>query len=229
MTALTILEKGVPMKITEKPRHTHLVWDFNGTVLDDVLHGVRCVNPMLEARGLAPIPDVATYRTLFDFPIEDYYRRLGFDFEKESYDTVLAPEWVARYVAGEADCTLNEGVTETLAAVRAMGVPQLMLSASRLEQLLAQLERLGLSDAFSEVLGLDNIHARSKTHLAEAWRERHPDARPLFVGDTVHDAAVARAIGADCVLFTGGHQCRERLASCGVPLIDRIEYFLNYL
>lgn len=217
------------MTTTDKPRHTHLIWDFNGTVLDDVLHGIRCVNPMLEARGLSPIPDVETYRELFDFPIEDYYRRLGFDFEKESYYTVLAPEWVAHYVAGEADCAVNAGVCKTLAAVRELGVLQLMLSASRLEQLEAQLARLGLTDAFSEVLGLDNIHARSKTHLAEAWRKRNPDARPLFLGDTVHDAAVARAIGADCVLFTGGHQCRERLATCGVPLIDRIEDVLHYL
>ena len=214
---------------TNRPLHTHLIWDFNGTVLDDVLHGIRCVNPMLEVRGLAPIPDVATYRELFDFPIEDYYRRLGFDFEKEPYHTVLAPEWVARYVAGEADCTVNAGVIETLTAVGELGVTQLILSASRLEQLQAQLERLGLSEAFSEVLGLDNIHARSKTHLAEAWRERHLDAHPLFLGDTVHDAAVAAAIGADCVLFCGGHQSRERLASCGVPLIDRIEDVLNYL
>ena len=217
------------MNITDAPRHTHLLWDFNGTVLDDVLHGIRCVNPMLASRGLATIPDVETYREMFDFPIEDYYRRLGFDFEKEPYHTVLAPEWVANYVAGEADCPLNEGVMETISAVADMGIPQIMLSASRLGQLRDQLARLGLLDAFSEIMGLDNIHARSKVHLAEAWRERNPDARPLFLGDTVHDAAVAAAVGADCVLFCGGHQSRERLASCGVPIIDRIEDVLLYL
>ncbi len=211
------------------PRHTHLIWDFNGTVLDDVAHGIDCVNPMLAARGLPTIPDVETYRELFGFPIDDYYRRLGFDFEKEDYDTVLAPEWVARYLAGEASCPANNGVAETISAAHAMGVDQLMLSASNLAQLQGQLTRLGLSEAFSEVLGLDNIHARSKTHLAIAWKEAHPDACPLFIGDTEHDAAVAAAIGADCVLFTGGHQSRRRLAECGLPLVDRIEDVLLYL
>ncbi len=212
-----------------KPTHTHLVWDFNGTVLDDVRHGINCVNPMLAARGLPTIPDVDTYRELFGFPIDDYYRRLGFDFEKEDYDTVLAPEWVARYLAGEASCPANAGVAETLAAAEALGVTQIMISASNLAQLQAQLKRLGLSDAFSLVLGLDNIHARSKTHLAVAWKEAHPDARPLFIGDTEHDAAVAASIGADCVLFTGGHQSRRKLSECAVPLIDRIEDVLDYL
>ncbi len=215
--------------IAKTPRYTHLVWDFNGTVLDDVRHGINCVNPMLEARGLPIIPDVDTYRELFGFPIDDYYRRLGFDFEKEDYDTVLAPEWVALYLAGEASCPANHGVAETIAAADALGVCQIMLSASNLDQLKGQLARLGLSGAFSEVLGLDNIHARSKTHLATAWKAANPDARPLFLGDTEHDAAVAAAIGADCVLFTGGHQSRRKLSECGVPLIDCIEEILGYL
>ncbi len=210
-------------------RYTHLIWDFNGTVLDDVRHGIDCVNPMLAARSLPIIPDVDTYRELFGFPIDDYYRRLGFDFEKEDYDTVLAPEWVAHYLAGEATCPANPGVVETLAAADALGVTQVMLSASNLVQLQGQLARLGLSDAFSEVMGLDNIHARSKTHLAIAWKDAHPDAVPLFLGDTEHDAAVAAAIGADCVLFAGGHQSRRKLTACGVPVIDRIEEILGYL
>ncbi len=218
-----------PTSTASRAVHTHLIWDFNGTVLDDVKHGIDCVNPMLEARGLPTIPDVATYRTLFGFPIDDYYRRLGFDFEKEDYDTVLAPEWVARYLAGEASCPENPGVSETIAAVSSCGIPQVMLSASQYEQLMDQLARLGLRDAFVEILALDNIHARSKTHLAIAWKERNPEARPLFIGDTEHDAAVAASIGADCVLFCGGHQSREKLEGCGVPVIDRIEEILAYL
>ncbi len=209
--------------------YTHLVWDFNGTVLDDVRHGIDCVNPMLAARGLPVIPDVETYRALFGFPIDDYYRRLGFDFEKEDYDTVLAPEWVARYLAGEADCPLMPGVRETVAAVHERGISQLMLSATLHEQLLNQLTRRGLEGAFEEILALDNIHARSKKHVAVAWCEAHPEAKLLFVGDTEHDADVARAVGADCVLFAGGHQSRRTLEACGFPVIERLEEILDYL
>ena len=210
-------------------RYTHLIWDFNGTVLDDVRLGIDCVNAMLAVRGLPTIPHEDAYRRLFGFPIDAYYRRLGFDFEKEDYDTVLAPEWVALYLAGEGTCAMREGVSETMAAIRARGVGQVMLSASNRAQLEAQLTRLGLSGEFEEVLGLDNIHARSKKALAVAWQERHPEARPLFVGDTEHDADVADAIGADCVLLSGGHQDRERLVACGKPVIDALSELVRYL
>jgi phosphoglycolate phosphatase len=122
-----------------------------------------------------------------------------------------------------------EGVRETIEAIRGLGIAQTVLSASKLEQLTAQLERLGLCDAFEEVIGLDNIHARSKLEQALDWKRRHPDAQPLFVGDTEHDADVAEAVGGDCLLFTGGHQPAEKLAERGVPLIGSIRDILNYL
>lgn len=210
-------------------QYTHVIWDFNGTILNDVRLGISCTNRMLEERGLPVIPDEDTYRGIFGFPIDDYYSRLGFDFEKEDYDTVLAPQWVAMYLAGEPTCPMNDGVESTIAAVAALGVPQVLLSATKEEQLRAQLARLGITDSFSEILGLDNIHARSKRHVAEAWMARNPEAHPLFIGDTEHDADVARSVGADCVLFTGGHQSAVRLAACGFPLIESIDGLLNYL
>lgn len=210
-------------------KHTHLIWDFNGTVLDDVRLGIRCVNIMLEKRGLPTLDSVEAYQKAFGFPIDAYYRRLGFDFEKEDYETVLAPEWVAHYLAGEPHCGMNPGVRETMEAVTAMEVPQIMLSASKLEQLESQLDRLGIRNVFDEVLGLDNIHARSKAFLALAWKERNPRACPLFVGDTGHDAEVAAAIGADCVLYTGGHQSEAQLSGLGYPLIHDLRELLSLL
>lgn len=209
--------------------YTHLIWDFNGTILDDVRLGIDCVNEMLAVRGLPVIPDEAAYREIFGFPIDDYYRRLGFDFEKEDYDTVLAPEWVAKYLAGEGNCAVMPGVRETIQAVKALGIPQVVLSASNARQLTGQLERLGLLGEFEEVIGLDNIHARSKRAQALEWMAAHPDACPLLVGDTEHDADVADAVGADCLLYTGGHQSRNRLQVCGKPLITDIRQLVAYV
>lgn len=230
MTALFYVEKNMELLYMQNQnKYTHVVWDFNGTVLNDVQLGIDCVNEMLKKRGLPIIPDVNAYRHVFGFPIDRYYRRLGFDFEKEDYDTVLAPEWVALYLAGEASCPVNDGVRETVAAIRERGLSQIMLSASNLQQLKGQLARLELEDAFDEILGLDNIHARSKVLLVTEWKSRHPDARPLFVGDTEHDADVAEAIGADCVLYLGGHQPEELLRARNKPLIRDIAELLEFL
>jgi phosphoglycolate phosphatase len=212
-----------------KKRYTHVIWDFNGTLYNDVEACIQSANRLLRAHGLSPIASVEAYREIFGFPIDAYYRRLGFDFEKEDYDTVLAPEWVAMYLAGEASCATVEGAVETVRRVKTMGIPQILLSATKIEMLTAQLERLGILEEFDEVIGLDNIHARSKKAQALDWKQRHPDARPLFIGDTEHDAQVADAVGGDCVLFVGGHQSASRLAACGKPLIERIGEITDHL
>ena len=75
-------------------KYTHLMWDFNGTIFDDADAGIDAVNKMLKERGLEPIPSRERYKQIFNFPIEEYYGSLGFDFEREPYE-VLAPIWVA--------------------------------------------------------------------------------------------------------------------------------------
>ncbi len=195
-------------------KYTHLFWDFNGTVFADMQAGLDSTNDMLQERGLHTIEGLEEYRELFDFPIKEYYRRLGFDFEKESYE-VLAPLWVDIYNKRSKTSTLMDGVRETISYAREAGLVQVLFSATERDMLLRQLSELGVSDCFDEVIGLDNIHAESKLHLAKRWREGHPDARILYVGDTLHDAENARILGADCLLFTGGHQSERRLSACG--------------
>ena len=209
-------------------KYTHLLWDFNGTIFADMQAGIDSVNHMLLERGLAPIRSMEQYREIFDFPIRSYYEALGFDFEKEPYH-VLAPIWVELYNENSKSAGLCEGVRETLAEVQKHGITQVILSACELNMLTDQLKVLGVSEYFEEVIGLDNIHAESKLHLAQMWREANRDARVLYVGDTTHDAETAAQLGADCLLYTGGHQSRARLSKVGAPMIDRIDELLKYL
>lgn len=199
-------------------KYTHIVWDFNGTILDDVEIGIKSVNAMLEKRGLPTIRSTAQYRELFDFPVIEYYRRLGLDVEHGAYQAVLAPEWVAHYLRYEKDTHAVAGVQLLLRSFAAIGVPQTVLSASERELLCEQLRRLDLDSYFSEIYGLDNIHAYSKEALAQKWRREHAEAVVLCIGDTLHDAQIARSIHADCILYAGGHQSRKRLTAAGFPV-----------
>ena len=74
-------------------KYTHLIWDFNGTIMDDVKAGIDSVNQMLSERSLPIIPSVEAYRDIFDFPIEEYYRSLGFDFVKASLCNLTTCPW----------------------------------------------------------------------------------------------------------------------------------------
>ena len=181
-----------------------LIWDFNGTILDDVDLGIECANALLSRRGLPLIPNRDRYFELFGFPIEDYYRRLGFDFSREPYE-VLAHEWIAEYRSREKSVPLRAGVSDLLAAVREAGVRQVVLSATESSMLGEQLRDLGILACFDEVVGRGDIYAPDKTALARRWAEERKPGRALLIGDTEHDLACARAAGFDCLLVRGGH------------------------
>jgi phosphoglycolate phosphatase len=209
-------------------KYTHILWDFNGTILSDMEAGMDSTNSLLAERTLPMIPSIDVYRDIFDFPIRDYYKDLGFDFDVEPYE-VLAPLWVALYNKNSKHSRLSDGVLETLSAVKDAGISQSILSASEKGMLEAQLSSLGVRDYFDDVIGLDNIRAESKLYLAEAWRKENPDAKVLFIGDTGHDADTAKVLCADCLLFSGGHQSKKRLEALGYPVIDRIIDVLEML
>ena len=201
-------------------KYTHVIWDFNGTVLADMQAGIVAVNEMLAARGLPVIADMDAYRRAFRFPVEQYYRELGFDFEKEDYKTALAPLWVSLYNKYSKDAPLFDGVRELTAALRAAGVHQSILSASEKGMMSAQLRERGALEWFDEVWGNDSIHAYGKNALAVVWREAHSGARAVLLGDTTHDFEVARELGADCILIAAGHHDAARLLACEVPVVE---------
>ena len=191
--------------------------------------GIVSVNKMLEERGLPIIPSTEYYREIFDFPIIDYYRGLGFDFDKESYETVLAPMWVELYNKNAQDSSLVDGVKEAIEKIKEMGLGQTVISACEQGMLDRYLKKLGVYGYFDEVLGLDNIHAGSKTHIARAWKEEHPEAKILFIGDTTHDAETAAVMGGDCLLFCGGHQSRAKLEATGHPVIEKMNELIDFI
>lgn len=209
-------------------KYTHLFWDFNGTIFSDMQAGIDAVNRMLGDRGLPIIADMEAYREIFDFPIKEYYRKLGFDFDKEPYE-VLAPIWVELYLQNCCTAGIVDGVDTVVKAVAKTETKQVILSACEKNMLCDQLAELGVIEYFDEIIGLDDIHAAGKLHLAREWREKNPEAKILFVGDTTHDAETAEVLGADCLLFTGGHQSKERLLTTGCETIDGIVEILDHI
>ena len=206
--------------------YTHVIWDFNGTVLDDMQAGMDSINAMLAPRGLPTLESLAAYREVFDFPVEDYYRRLGLDFEKESYHDVLAPMWVELYLKNSKNAPLFSGVAPLCTALRRAGVRQSILSASHEGMLRRQLAERGALAWFDEIWGTGTIHAAGKGALAKAWRAAHPNDVAVLLGDTTHDHEVADSIGADCILVAAGHHPRHKLEGCGVPVVDSLHEVL---
>lgn len=209
-------------------KYTHILWDFNGTLLDDVGTGIVSINALLSSRGLRTLGGVEEYHEVFGFPIIDYYKRLGFDFDAEPYDKI-AHEWVKLYLHHVKEAPLFEGALDVLDTIKESGVPQIILSATEKEMLEGQLSSLGIRGYFSEVLGLDNVYAHGKIDIGKEWMERTRPERALLIGDTEHDFEVARAIGAECVLVACGHRPRKALESCGTTVVGNIKEIVKIL
>ena len=58
--------------------YKHIMWDWNGTLLNDSHMAVMVINQTLAKRDM-PTIDHERYQQIFGFPVIDYYRRLGFD------------------------------------------------------------------------------------------------------------------------------------------------------
>lgn len=160
------------------------------------------------------------YREVFGFPVEDYYRRLGLDFDREPYERI-ATEFIVEYDRRRFECDLQPSAAATLRAVASAGVTQSILSAYQQESLQEAVEFYGLGCFFERLIGLGDPYANGKAGQGQRLlRELEADpAEVLLVGDTTHDYEVAIDLGVDCVLVPAGHHDRTRLVSCGVPVV----------
>jgi phosphoglycolate phosphatase len=203
----------------DRQAYTVILWDWNGTLLDDGAYGLSVINSMLRKRGI-PEPSREEHGRLFDFPVILYYERLGFDFSKEPFE-VISHEFVDTYYAGVSGCVLRKEAVETLGFVRGRGIRQSVLSASRQDHLENFIRNYRLGEYFEELLGIDSVHAPGKSGRGCEWiRESGLDpARVLLIGDTMHDAEVAAEMGIDCWLVEGGHHPRYRLEQTGRPCL----------
>jgi phosphoglycolate phosphatase len=195
-----------------------LIWDWNGTILDDTDLCLAIENELLNERGMRPVTK-AWYLDHFTFPIRTYYERMGYTFENETYLDVSG-QFMERYYARCPECGLREGVRNVLSEARVRGILQTLLSVTEQSELLVETARANVAGFFSEILGTDDALGFSKVDRAKAYMAgAGVDPRDaLFVGDTDHDVEAANAVGCPCVLLEGGHQSRRVLRKCGVPV-----------
>lgn len=210
-------------------RYEHVIWDWNGTLFDDIDLVVDVANLMLDRRSL-PTIDHDRYREIFGFPVRGYYERIGFDLEREPFE-VLAVEFIAEYQARWREHRLRSDARAVADALYDRGTTQSVLSASEQELLNAMTSHFAIDERMTALVGIDNHHAASKLDHGLA----HIDGLParaeqvLLVGDTEHDFEVATAMGIDCALIEDGHAPRARLEATGAPTYGSLTALLSAL
>ena len=205
----------------------HILWDWNGTLLDDTQAAFDTLNIMLRRRGASEIT-MDFYRDRFAFPVRPFYEAIGVKLEAEDWDA-LAVEYHDLYAAQPKK--LNRETTAALKTVSEAGAGQSIISALRQDLLLSAVrDEYGLGGFFEHVYGVDNLDGASKFARAQelvcALRDRGENDLTL-IGDSLHDKEVADAIGARCLLYGGGSHAPERLfgiAPVFSSLVDAVSF-----
>ncbi|GMT45137.1 MAG: phosphatase [bacterium] len=206
-----------------------IIWDWNGTLLNDVQMCVNCINVLLEKRNLTRL-SLETYRSVFSFPVRDYYEQIGFDFVREDFE-VPAKEFMDLYHRFLPETSLFSCAGKVLAYFKRKGYSQLVLSAMEHNSLIKTLEEKGILDYFDAVSGIDNIYAGSKQEMARAFLDSLGlnNHNMVLVGDTLHDREVALALGIDYLLVAAGHQSKSRLLEKTDKVVDMLSEVVENL
>jgi phosphoglycolate phosphatase len=200
-------------------KYTHIIWDWNGTLLNDAWLCVDVMNTMLAERKL-PLITLEIYRNIFDFPVRDYYGKLGYDFDKESFEKV-GMEFMILYNERQKECMLHSQAVHVLDEISKRGLNQSILSAREQNELRKETRELDVARYFGKIYGLDDHYAHGKTDVGIKLLHDLNVAKEkvIFIGDTRHDSEVADELGIDCILIPMGHHSIERLKKCNKSII----------
>ena len=211
--------------------YNHIIWDWNGTLLNDVELCAGIMNMLLTQESLPNI-SVQKYKSIFTFPVIEYYKIAGHSFEKTSFE-VLGKQFMDEYELRKNNCKLFPGVSKLLSVIQSKNIKQHLLSAYEQNNLNNILKHFGIINYFQYIVGLDNIYAGGKSHLAQDLvmkiGSNGAAGNILLIGDTIHDYEVAKEIDADCILVSQGHQDEERLLKLGIPVVKDIIELGNIL
>jgi phosphoglycolate phosphatase len=210
-----------------------IIWDWNGTLLNDVDICLYCINNLLNKRGHNSLSR-DKYREIFTFPVQDYYVKAGFDFTHEPFDEI-AMEFINLYQEKLPGATIFQDVQPVLEYFRDKNFRQVMVSAMEHQSLLKSVKERNILDFFEVVSGIEDHFAVSKMDNARNIINRldiDPETTWL-IGDTCHDFEVASELGIQCILVAIGHQSHARISLSGClvfrQLIDLIGHFkLNH-
>lgn len=201
----------------------NIIWDWNGTLLDDIGICIESMNILLSEREL-PLLYPEYYRDVFTFPVREYYALIGFDFSKEPFSKV-GLDFMEIYKKNLPKSKLQKEALATLDFFSKSGYKQYVLSAMEQKSLNISLSQFGITNFFEGTYGLSDEYAEGKISLGKMMVEKSKidPAKTLLIGDTIHDAEVAEALGFSCILIAQGHQNHKRLEKSNLLVLDNLQ------
>lgn len=206
-----------------------IIWDFNGTLIDDIDAALASVNDMLIRRNLPEIT-YEQYASYVDTPIIKFYEHIFDDLYSMDFNEI-AVEFNEGYEKHLPQKPVMKNAEEVLKYFCTLDKLQTVISATHIDKVNRRLSEFGLTDYFDKILAHNNLIAEDKTHLAVKYfgdKGIKPEDA-IVVGDCVADWQMAKALGCDCALTTQGHQSRKEFAETDAFVIDSLLELKNLI
>ena len=208
-------------------KYDHIVWDWNGTLLDDLWLCIDSINSVLKSRNM-PLVNKKSYRSIFTFPVIKYYEILGFNFQHETFPIL---GFLHHYNDHFKKCRLHLNAQSVLENNNIKGLTQSILSAGKQTSLSDWVKYHNIDHYFDDLIGIENDKAEGKTEAGLAWLSNSKISKNkiLMIGDTIHDSEVAEKLGIDCILVSLGHVSKSRLLRTGREVFDSLNSLNSYI
>ncbi len=157
----------------------HIIWDWNGTILDDVSHAVETMNYLLRNSNL-PTITIDKYKKIFEFPVKKYYDKLGFDYSLNSFEN-LCHSFVDQFMDGFSKCFPFDAIEQVLIEIKKSRKIQSVLSATDQENLKKMVTNFNFDNLFDHVYGIDNKLASSKIYRGKQLLEKLDISKEMTV------------------------------------------------
>lgn len=210
-------------------KYQHIVWDWNGTLVDDAELCVVILNQILNNYGKMPV-DRAFYLDNFSFPVCEYYKSLGLPSCGPEYQEI-SQRFIEEYRKKHHICKLQKSSVKMLSYIKGCGISQSVLSAGNIADVLDFVEYHKLSDFFTIISGVYHTNATGKSDVAHKHLNQIQacTSEILLIGDTLHDFEIATDLKVDCVLYSKGHNSKNRLLEASNSVINDLEELVGLI
>ena len=203
-------------------RYRNIIWDYNGTIINDAQLAVDAENLVLQSYG-KPTITLEYYLKESEMPLINFYKKI---FDLDNYDYAeIAQKFINYYDELFETADIFPEVREMILYLSDKGCNQGVISGFETSRLTNSLKKFELDKYFQFMSGSDGVDGGDKSDRAVKVIKKYGFApeETLFIGDMYHDCETAQKVGADCVLIAKGHQGAEVLRSYGVNVLDSAE------
>lgn len=190
----------------------NIIFDWSGTLSNDILHVYETVMKMFEHFGINRI-SLDEFRDSYRLPYMAHARMFGIKASKEEVDAVFEQHFRRTGFPKPIN-----GAEKTLQSLKAKGVRMIVLSSHN-PALLEEEARMffGTAHFFDGVFGDVQDKVKGIGAIMESVGFGQKDT--LIVGDTEHDINAGKSAGILAVAVLSGYRSRKHLEGAGPDFV----------